>query len=478
MIARRFGGLVVVVVVVLLAASTGRALARSPWQVTRIPHSRGAASVGEHSPVVAAAADGWAVLTWDRRHHELVALKAPGASRFGVARAFARGGASELGAAVDGRGQAVVAWLSADEQAVKAVRVGVGGVGPVVRLSPLGANLQAVSAPLVAVGPGGRAAVLWLMYQPGGAYVNLAQPGHPLGAPQLVDASSGAGGVEGVYAGFDAAGRLHLSWQEAEGSLRGAVWSRDGDRRAARTLLALGANGAQPAPRALDVATLASGGQLAILSDRAGALLSRQSLGGVFGPLLEQPAPGTVDGAATAATGWALLASSSPGKHDQLLPLLQAIGATIVHVGAAGAGQTAKACNQVLVARTIEAVSETLVLASAAGVDPSDLVRVLRAGMAGSRVLELRGQRMIEHDFEPGFKVSLHAKDLRIALELAGDCGVQIEGIARIEAIFQELIAQGRGEQDNSAMLSEIERRAGAQLARRGDGRPSAAPGR
>lgn len=148
------------------------------------------------------------------------------------------------------------------------------------------------------------------------------------------------------------------------------------------------------------------------------------------------------------------------------LPLLEAIGRSVVHVGPPGAGQTAKACNQVLVARTIEAVSETLVLASAAGVDPSDLVRVLSAGMAGNRVLELRGQRMIEHDFEPGFKVSLHAKDLRIALQLASDCGVKIEGIAGIEAIFQELIAEGRGELDNSAMLRAIESRAGAELER------------
>src|SRR5262249_53279000 len=100
-------------------------------------------------------------------------------------------------------------------------------------------------------------------------------------------------------------------------------------------------------------------------------------------------------------------------------PLFEGLGQTVVHIGDAGAGQTAKACNQILVAVTIEAVSEALVLASKAGVDPERLLDVLSGGLAGNKVMEVRRRNFLEHDFTPGFKLVLHHKDLGIALRTA-----------------------------------------------------------
>jgi 2-hydroxy-3-oxopropionate reductase len=96
-------------------------------------------------------------------------------------------------------------------------------------------------------------------------------------------------------------------------------------------------------------------------------------------------------------------------------PLFDVLGKTVVHMGEAGTGQTAKACNQILVAVTIEAVSEALVLASKAGVDPDRLIEVLSGGLAGNKVMEVRRRNFLEHDFTPGFKLELHHKDLGIA---------------------------------------------------------------
>jgi hypothetical protein len=298
----------VLVVLALIAADRSRAWARSPWRVMRIPGSECAGLEGEERPVLAAAADGWAVLAWDAPHHTFIALKPPGASRFGAVRRVGHGGAAPLSAAIDGHGQAVVAWQSAAEDAIRAVRLGPRGIGPVVRLSPLGANFVPEEAPQVSLTGGGRAAVEWFMFQPAGAYVNLASPGHAFGAPQPIDELSST--IERVYTGFDASGDLHITWQD-EGSLLGALWSARDGRQATQTLLALGGDLVKRPPLALDVGTLSSGAELAILSGEPGVWLSRQAPGGVFGPLLAPPAIERLSDAAVAPDGWALLAGSA-----------------------------------------------------------------------------------------------------------------------------------------------------------------------
>jgi 2-hydroxy-3-oxopropionate reductase len=149
---------------------------------------------------------------------------------------------------------------------------------------------------------------------------------------------------------------------------------------------------------------------------------------------------------------------------DRARPLFEVLGKTIVRLGEAGAGQTAKACNQILVAVTIEAVSETLVLASKAGVDPARLIEVLSGGLAGSRVLEVRRRNFLEHDFTPGFKLALHHKDLGIALRTARDLDVFLPTTAIVDQMLAALEAAGHGELDHSALLTVIEQQSSHRI--------------
>src|SRR6059058_2811625 len=111
-----------------------------------------------------------------------------------------------------------------------------------------------------------------------------------------------------------------------------------------------------------------------------------------------------------------IMVGGSSEDFERAKPLFEVLGKTVVHVGGTGAGQVVKACNQVVVALTIEAVSEALVLGSKAGVDPAVILQVLSGGLAANRVIEMRGQGMLTHNFAPGFRVRLHHKDLGIAL--------------------------------------------------------------
>jgi 2-hydroxy-3-oxopropionate reductase len=142
---------------------------------------------------------------------------------------------------------------------------------------------------------------------------------------------------------------------------------------------------------------------------------------------------------------------------DRARPLFDVLGKTVVHMGPPGTGQTAKACNQILVAVTIEAVSEALVLASKAGVDPGRLIEVLSGGLAGNRVMEVRRRNFLEHDFTPGFKLELHHKDLGIALRTARELGVYVPTTAIVDQMLAALETTGDGGLDHSALLKVIE---------------------
>ncbi|MBW3632609.1 MAG: 2-hydroxy-3-oxopropionate reductase [Chloroflexi bacterium] len=142
---------------------------------------------------------------------------------------------------------------------------------------------------------------------------------------------------------------------------------------------------------------------------------------------------------------------------QRAMPLFEAMGKTIVHVGGAGAGQIVKACNQVVVAVNYAAVSEALVLGAKAGVDPDKIVQVLSGGLAASRVLELKGQTMIAHQFAPGFRTDLHRKDLGIALSTAGANSVPTPITALVTQLFEALAAAGTGDLDHSALVTVYE---------------------
>jgi 2-hydroxy-3-oxopropionate reductase len=139
------------------------------------------------------------------------------------------------------------------------------------------------------------------------------------------------------------------------------------------------------------------------------------------------------------------------------LPLFEVMGETVVHVGGAGAGQTVKACNQVVVALIIEAVSEALVLASKAGVRPEKVVEVLSGGLAASKVLEVKGEKLLSHRFEPGGKVEYHLKDLGIALGAGREHGAALPATAVVDQMFGVLMATGRGGLDHSALITLLE---------------------
>ncbi len=142
---------------------------------------------------------------------------------------------------------------------------------------------------------------------------------------------------------------------------------------------------------------------------------------------------------------------------EACLPVLRAMGQTVVHMGDLGAGQVTKACNQVAIAATMAGVAEALVLGARAGVDPRRIREALLGGYAASRVLEVHGERMIEHAFAPGFFVKLHDKDLHIVLSMARALGIAAPISALVAQQFNALVAAGDGELDNSALVKVYE---------------------
>jgi len=146
---------------------------------------------------------------------------------------------------------------------------------------------------------------------------------------------------------------------------------------------------------------------------------------------------------------------------DRALPILKAMGKNIVLIGGPGAGQVAKACNQIIVALTIQAVAEALTLARKCGVDPAKVREALLGGFAQSRILEVHGKRMIERTFEPGFRLRLHRKDLNIALQTAKETKVALLATAQAAELMDALLAQGKGELDHSGLAILMEQMAG-----------------
>lgn len=152
-----------------------------------------------------------------------------------------------------------------------------------------------------------------------------------------------------------------------------------------------------------------------------------------------------------------IMAGGRPEDFERARPVLEAMGERIVHVGASGAGQVAKAANQVVVAGVIAAVAEGLVLASRGGVPPEKIFDALAGGMAGNRVMEVKREKFLTHDFAPGFRTELHHKDLGIALSAARAWGVALPVTALVDQMFLAMMRKGWGGEDDSALLRLIE---------------------
>jgi 2-hydroxy-3-oxopropionate reductase len=178
--------------------------------------------------------------------------------------------------------------------------------------------------------------------------------------------------------------------------------------------------------------------------------------------LLDAPVSGGDKGAIAGTLS--IMVGGDEETFSRCLPIFEALGETIVHVGANGAGQVAKACNQIVVALTIEAVSEALVLGSQAGVKPEKILRVLGGGLAANRVMEMRGEGMLTHTFAPGFRIRLHHKDLGIALETGRAYGTPLPVTAIVDQMFASLETRGRGDLDHSALLMHLEELAGHHI--------------
>jgi len=152
-----------------------------------------------------------------------------------------------------------------------------------------------------------------------------------------------------------------------------------------------------------------------------------------------------------------IMAGGSAEDFERARPLFDVMGKTVVHVGESGTAQVVKACNQIVVALVIEAVSEALVLGSKAGVDPQKIIEVLSGGLGASKVMEVKATKFLSHNFEPGGKVEYHRKDLGIALAAGREYGVPLPVTAIVNEMLGALVAKGRGGWDHSAMLTLLE---------------------
>ena len=149
---------------------------------------------------------------------------------------------------------------------------------------------------------------------------------------------------------------------------------------------------------------------------------------------------------------------------ERAMPIFQVLGKNIVHVGDAGAGQVTKAANQMVVGTTIAIVSEALVLAAKAGVDPAKVRQALLGGFAQSKILEAHGQKMLERNFKPGFRIRLHEKDMKIALGTGAEYGVPLMVTSEVAQMMTAMRSMGNGDLDHSALVTFIEQLSSAKL--------------
>ena len=159
-----------------------------------------------------------------------------------------------------------------------------------------------------------------------------------------------------------------------------------------------------------------------------------------------------------------IMVGGNEEDFERARELFEVMGKTVTHVGPSGAGQVVKAANQIVVALTIEAVSEALVLGSKGGVAPEKILDVLGGGLAGNKVMELKREKMLEHSFDPGFRIELHHKDLGIALAAGREYGVTLPVTAIVDQMLETLKMRGKGDRDHSAILTLIEESSGHEI--------------
>ena len=170
--------------------------------------------------------------------------------------------------------------------------------------------------------------------------------------------------------------------------------------------------------------------------------------------MLDAPVSGGEIGAINGSLS--IMAGGKQEIFDKIRPVLECLGQSIILIGESGAGQVAKACNQIVAGITIEAVAEAITFAQRNGVDAAKVRTALLGGFAGSKILEVHGQRMLDLDFKPGFKVALHHKDMRIVMETARQLGLSLPAAELVTQHLNTLMEHGDAELDSSAIYTVV----------------------
>jgi 2-hydroxy-3-oxopropionate reductase len=178
--------------------------------------------------------------------------------------------------------------------------------------------------------------------------------------------------------------------------------------------------------------------------------------------MLDAPVSGGEAGAIGATLS--IMIGGKASAVERAMPLFQTLGKNIVHVGHAGAGQVTKAANQMVVGTTIAIVAEALVLAKKAGVDPAKVRQALLGGFAQSKILEAHGQKMLERNFNPGFRIRLHEKDMKIALATGSEYGVPLMVSGVVAQMMTAMKGMALADLDHSALVKLIEELAKTEL--------------
>lgn len=210
------------------------------------------------------------------------------------------------------------------------------------------------------------------------------------------------------------------------------------------------ADGAQAGLILVDMSTIAPAAAQSIagrMAERGVTMLDAPVSGGEVG---------AIDGTLT------IMVGGDEVDFRKVKPLFEAMGKTVSLIGTTGAGQVAKACNQILTGVGVAAVAEALNFAQKSGVDAARVRDALLGGFAYSRILENHGKRMLERNFRPGFKAWMHQKDMRIVLEEAHRLGLALPSSAATAQMFNAMVGSGLGEEDSVAMLKLLERMSGA----------------
>ena len=214
--------------------------------------------------------------------------------------------------------------------------------------------------------------------------------------------------------------------------------------------------GAAPGSVIIDMSSIAPS-----MSQKIGAACADKGV-----EFLDAPVSGGEPGAIAGTL--AIMVGGKQSVFDACAPLLQVVGGNVVLTGDVGAGNITKLANQIIVAANIEALSEALVLAQKAGVDPERVFNAIRGGLAGSAVMEAKGPMMLNRNFQAGFRIRLHQKDLRNVLQTAGELSVPLPVTALVQQMLGSLVNDGEQESDHAAILHFVEKLAGVEVQRGG----------